>query len=61
MRASWRGEDKLPPQDEDIQLVATTDGRITLARYFDDLWVEEYMNAIIDVAYWMPIPVLPNE
>jgi hypothetical protein len=42
-------------------LVATTDGRITLARYFDDLWVEEYSNAIIDVAYWMPIPVTPNE
>jgi hypothetical protein len=61
MRASWRGEDKLPPQDEDIQLVATTDGRITLARYSDDLWVEEYTNTIIDVAYWMPIPVTPNE
>ncbi len=61
MRASWRGEDKLPPQDEDIQVVYTIDGRITLARYFDDLWVDEYSNAIIDVAYWMPIPVTPNE
>ena len=50
-----------PPNDEEIKLVATFDEEIKLARYIDEMWVEENRNGWINVMYWMPIPILPNE
>lgn len=61
MKKTWRGEETFPPYDDDLKLVATFDGEIKLARYLDDMWIDENTNAWINVAYWMPIPILPNE
>ena len=61
MKKTWRGEDVFPPTDDDIKLVYTQKGEITLARFLDEMWIDEYTNRWIEVAYWMPIPILPNE
>jgi len=61
MKKTWRGEEVFPPNDEEIKLVATFDEEIKLARYIDEMWVEENRNGWINVMYWMPIPILPNE
>lgn len=61
MKKTWRGSETLPPSDDDIKLVHTERGEITLARYLDEMWIDEYTNRWIEVAYWMPIPILPNE
>lgn len=61
MKKTWRGEDTLPPNDDDVKLVYTQQGEITLARYLDEMWIDEYNNRWIEVSYWMPIPILPNE
>ena len=61
MSSVWRGVDKNPPYDEDIKVVETEVGVITLARYLDDMWVDEYTNRMLRVVHWMPIPILPSE
>jgi len=61
MRKTWRGEDVLPPQDDELKLVISTTNITTIARYIDDLWIDEYTNRLIEVQYWMPIPIPPNE
>ena len=61
MKKTWRGLDVYPPTDDDLKLVHTAQGEFTLARYMDDMWIDEYTNRWIEVAYWMPIPILPNE
>jgi len=61
MRKTWRGEDVLPPQDDELKLVISTSNITTLARYIDDLWIDEYTNRLIEVQFWMPIPIPPNE
>lgn len=61
MKKTWRGSEVYPPSDDDIKLVATYEGKISLARYLDEVWIDEYTNRWIEVEYWMPIPILPNE
>jgi hypothetical protein len=61
MRKTWRGEDVLPPQDDELKLVISTSNITTLARYIDELWIDEYTNRLIEVQFWMPIPIPPNE
>jgi hypothetical protein len=61
MKKTWRGADCLPPQDDDLKLVISTVNITTIARYIDDLWIDEYTNRLIEVQYWMPIPISPNE
>jgi hypothetical protein len=61
MRKTWRGEDVLPPQDDELKLVISTSNITTIARYIDDLWIDEYTNRLIEVQFWMPIPIPPNE
>ena len=61
MKKTWRGEDVLPPQDDELKLVISTSNITTIARYIDDLWIDEYTNRLIEVQYWMPIPIPPNE
>jgi hypothetical protein len=61
MKKTWRGSEVYPPNDEDIKLVATYEGKISLARYLDEIWIDEYTNRWVEVEYWMPIPILPNE
>lgn len=61
MKKTWRGDDVLPPQDDDLKLVKTYTGEVALARYIDDMWIDEYTNRFLEVLYWMPIPIAPNE
>ena len=61
MRKTWRGEDVLPPQDDELKLVISTTNITTIARYIDDLWIDEFTNRLIEVQFWMPIPIPPNE
>jgi hypothetical protein len=32
-----------------------------LARFIEGDWVDEYELTVINMLYWMPIPLLPNE
>ena len=61
MKKTWRGEDTFPPYDGELKIVATFDGEVKLARFIDDMWIDENTMAWINVMYWMPIPILPNE
>lgn len=61
MRSNWRGVDKLPPSDEDIKLVKTQVGVITLARFIDDMWIDEHTNRLLEVIWWCPIAETPDE
>ena len=61
MKKTWRGEEVFPPNDEEIKLVSTFDEEIKLARYIDEMWIDEHTNRLLEVMYWMPIPILPNE
>jgi len=61
MKKTWRGNDVLPPHDEDLKLVINQSDQVTLARYMDDMWIDEHTNRLIHVRYWMPIPIPPNE
>jgi hypothetical protein len=61
MRKTWRGVECLPPQDDELKLVISTTNITTIARYIDDLWIDEYTNRLIEVQFWMPIPIPPNE
>lgn len=61
MKKTWRGADVLQPHDEDLKLVINQNDEVTLARYMDDMWIDEYTNRLIHVRYWMPIPIPPNE
>lgn len=61
MRSNWRGVDKNPPEDDDIKLVKTQVGVVTLARFIDDMWIDEHTNRLLEVVYWMPIPIIPSE
>ena len=61
MRANWRDENILPPQDERLCCVHDVKGLKHLARFIDGDWVDEYDGVVINMLYWMPIPLLPNE
>jgi len=61
MKKTWRGSEVLPPIDDELKLVKTYQGDIALARYLDEMWVDEHTNRLIQVEYWMPIPIAPNE
>jgi 2-phospho-L-lactate transferase/gluconeogenesis factor (CofD/UPF0052 family) len=61
MKKTWRGSDVLPPTDDDLKLVINHNAETTLARYIDEMWIDEYTNRIIHVRFWMPIPIAPNE
>ena len=61
MRKTWRGVECLPPQDDELKLVISMSNISTIARYIDDLWIDEYTNRLIKVQFWMPIPIPPNE
>jgi hypothetical protein len=61
MRANWRDENILPPQDERLCCVHDVKGLKHLARFIDGDWVDEYELTVINMLYWMPIPLLPNE
>lgn len=61
MRANWRDENILPPEDERLCIVNSVKGLKHLARFIDGDWVDEYELTVINMLYWMPIPLLPNE
>jgi hypothetical protein len=61
MRANWRDENILPPEDERLCVVHSVKGLKHLARFIDGDWVDEYELTVINMLYWMPIPLLPNE
>jgi hypothetical protein len=61
MKKTWRGLDVYPPIDDELKLVHTNQGEFTLARYIDEMWIDEHTNRLLEVVYWMPIPILPNE
>jgi hypothetical protein len=61
MKKTWREATQQVPNDDFLTLVSTFDGDKTLARYIDDVWVDEFTNRIIIVEFWMPIPITPNE
>lgn len=61
MKKTWRGLDVYPPNDDDLKLVHTIDGYIAFARYLDEMWICEHTNRLLDIEFWMPIPILPNE
>lgn len=61
MRKTWRGVECLPPQDDELKLIMTYKDEISLARFLDELWIDEFTNRLLEVKYWMPIPIAPNE
>lgn len=61
MRKTWRGVECLPPQDDELKLVISMSNITTIARYIDEMWIDEYTNRHIEVQFWMPIPIPPNE
>lgn len=62
MKKTWRETTEQLPNDSYIALVSTYGGDKTLARYFDDEgWIDEFNNRWLEVKYWMPIPITPDE
>lgn len=61
MKKTWRNTAEQIPNDDFLTLVSTFDGEKSLARYQDDVWIDEYTNRIIMVEWWMPIPITPFE
>ena len=61
MRANWRDENILPPEDERLCIVHSVKELKHIARFIDGDWVDEYTGVVIYMCYWMPIPLLPNE
>lgn len=61
MRANWRDENILPPEDERLCIVHSVKELKHIARFIDGDWVDEYDGAVLNMLYWMPIPLLPNE
>ena len=61
MRANWRDHNILPPEDERLCIVHSVNGLKHLARFIDGDWMDEYELTVINMLYWMPIPLLPNE
>jgi hypothetical protein len=62
MKKTWRATIEQVPNDDFLTLVATWSGDKTLARYLEGTgWIDEYTNRLIDVEFWMPIPITPNE
>jgi len=61
MRANWRDENILPPEDERLCIVHSVKGLKHIARFIDGDWIDEYDGGVLNMLYWMPIPLLPNE
>ena len=61
MRANWRDENILPPEDERLCIVHSVKELKHIARFIDGYWVDEYDGGVLNMLYWMPIPLLPNE
>ena len=61
MKKTWRSTLDQVPNDDYLVLVSQDNGDKTLARYYEDMWIGEFTNRVIFVAYWMPIPLTPSE
>jgi hypothetical protein len=61
MRANWRDENILPPEDERLCVVSDNQEIKHLARYIEGYWIDEFTGNFVEMLYWMPIPLLPNE
>jgi hypothetical protein len=58
---AWRKIERTLPQEETPVLVHTTRGLPFVAVYYDEQWHCYHTNERLNVIYWMPIPLTPDE
>lgn len=58
---AWRKIERTLPNEGIPVLVYTERGIFHVANYYDEQWHDEHTDERLDVVYWMPIPITPNE
>ena len=58
---AWRSPERTLPFEETPVLAHTSKGFPYIAVLFDGEWHCYHTNERLDVIYWMPIPLTPNE
>ena len=58
---AWRTPERILPIEEIPVLVHTTRGLPFIAVYYDGQWHCYHTNERLNVLYWQPIPITPND
>ena len=58
---AWRKIERTLPEEETPVLVHTLRGLPFVAVYYDGQWHCYHSDERLEVIFWMPIPITPNE